>query len=138
MGEQHIVFEHVLRATPEAVEKAVYQRVTTGEKDIATVVARLAELFGTTKGDVYAVLGITSSKVSRGPEMNVEILDRAGATLKLYASVVSMIGADAAVRWLNDPSRHLDGKRPLDLLGSNLGRQRLEGMVRALADGAYL
>ncbi|HZJ09649.1 MAG TPA: antitoxin Xre/MbcA/ParS toxin-binding domain-containing protein [Trueperaceae bacterium] len=133
------LFQDVLGARTRAVEKAVIDRQTTGEKSLTVVVERMAELFDTTKRDTYLVLGITSSKVSRRPEMDVEILDRAGAALKLYARVSSMSGGNAsASEWFGRPNLHLDGRRPLDLLSSSLGRQRLSSMVTALEDGAFL
>lgn len=135
---QEAIFQHVLGAAPEAVEAAVLDRRLTGEPDITKVVSRLAELFATTKADVYVVLGVTSSKVSRKATMNVDILDRAGAALKLFARVAAMLGEEDAAAWFKAPNAHLNGKRPVELLASGLGRQRLSGMVAALEDGAFL
>jgi uncharacterized protein (DUF2384 family) len=135
---QDVLFRDVLGDGAHAIERAVIDRRTTGEKDIAVVVERLANLFETTKRDTYSVLGITSSKVSRRSEMNVDVLDRAGAALKLYARVSAMIGENGATVWFKQPNPHLAGKRPLDLLASSLGRQRLASMVTSLEDGAFL
>ncbi len=130
---QDAVFRDVLGAGASAIEKAVIDRRTTGETDIVKVVERMADLFKTTKHDTYMVLCITSSKVSRRSAMNVEILDRAGAALKLYARVATIIGEEDAADWLKRSNPHLEGKRPLDLLVSSLGRQRLASMITSLA-----
>jgi|SRR5690606_12251236 len=135
---QETLFQVVLGAGAEAVERAVIDRQTTGEKDIGKVASNMALLFKSTKGDVYWVLGITSSRVSRRSEMDVEVLDRAGAALKLYARLTAMIGEEGASRWLKQPNPNLDGKRPIELLGSSLGRQRLASLIAALEDGSYL
>jgi uncharacterized protein (DUF2384 family) len=135
---QDALFRDVLGDGARAVERAVIDRRTTGEKSLAKVVERLAALFEMTKRDAYLVLGITSSTVSRRSEMNVEVLDRAGAALKLFARVAVMIGEGGAAAWFKQPSPRLDGKRPLDLLASSLGRQRLASMIAALEDGAFL
>jgi uncharacterized protein (DUF2384 family) len=136
--DQDALFQAVLGAGANAIERAVIDHQTTGEKDITKVVGRMVKLFATTKGDTYRVLGITSSRVSRRSEMNVEVLDRAGAALQLYARVAARIDADDAAAWFKQSNPHLDGKRPLDLLGSNLGRQRLANIITALEDGAFL
>jgi uncharacterized protein (DUF2384 family) len=135
---QDALFRDVLGDGASAVEQAVIDRRTTGEKSLAKVVERFAALFETTKRDAYLVLGIRSSTVSRRSEMNVEVLDRAGAALKLYARVAAMIGEGGAAAWFKQPNPRLDGKRPLDLLASSLGRQRLASMIAALEDGAFL
>jgi uncharacterized protein (DUF2384 family) len=49
-----------------------------------------------------------------------------------------MIGETGAAVWFKQPNPHLAGKRPLDLLASSLGRQRLASMVTSLEDGAFL
>lgn len=135
---QDMLFQDVLGADADAVEAAVINRRTTGEKDIAEVVTNLANVFDSPKRDVYAVLGTSSSKVSRRPQMNVEVLDRAGAALALYVRIAAMIGDENAAGWFKDPNPHLAGKRPIDRLGSNLGRQRLASMIISLEDGTFL
>lgn len=135
---QDTLFNDVLGADAKAVEQAVIDRRTAGEKDLGKVVAGLAEVFDAPKRDVYALLGITSSRVSRRPEMSVEVLDRAGAALNLYARVAAMIGEEAAAGWFMQANSHLDDRRPIDLLTSSLGRQRLASMILSLEDGTYL
>lgn len=132
------LFQNVLGADAHAVEKAVLDHQTIGEPDITKVVTRMAELFDTTKGDTYNLLGITSSRVSRSSNMNVEVLDRAGSAIKLFARVAAMIGEESAADWFKSKNGHLNDKRPLDLLNSSLGRQRLASMITALEDGSFL
>lgn len=135
---ENAVFKQVLGERTKAIENAVIAHELAGEKSLELVTERLAALFTASRGDTMKVLGVSRTKVSRNPEMNVEILDRAGSALKLFARVTSMIGEEAAARWLNKTNRHLGGKRPLDLLTSHLGRERVEELITALEDGTFL
>lgn len=137
-GIEHRLFEAVLGADPTAIEEAVIADDTVGESSLDRVAERLVELFAATKGDVLRVLGVSRTKVSRNPVMDVEILDRAGNALKLYARVAAMVGSERAAAWLNKPNRQLSDRRPIDLLATHLGGARVEELVTSLEDGAYL
>jgi putative toxin-antitoxin system antitoxin component (TIGR02293 family) len=132
------VFQQVLGEPTRAVEDAVIAHRLVGERSLSLVTDRIAALFEASKGDVLKVLGVSRTKVSRNPEMDVEILDRAGSALKVFARVAAMVGEPSAARWLTKTHRHLDGQRPLDLLSTHLGRERVEDLVTALEDGVFL
>lgn len=136
--KQEELFLSVLGADYGAVLKAILEERLIGEQDMVKVVNSLLHVFAASKSDVYALLGVSSSRVSRRPQMDVDVLDRAGAALKLFARVSAMIGEEGASSWFSRPNQHLDGKRPFDLLGSSLGQQTLSSMITALEDGAYL
>ena len=136
--KQEELFRSVLGADYSSVVRAVLERQLTGEKDLNKVAKGLLELFDTTKTDVYALLGVSRSRVSRRSHMDLEVLDRAGAAVRLYARVAAMVGEKAAADWFQEPNPHLGGKRPFDLLRTNLGQQELASMITALEDGAYL
>ena len=138
MGVEDALFEQVLGESARAVEDAVIAHRLVGERSLDIVVGRLADLFDASKGDTLKVLGVSRTKVSRKPDMDINILDRAGSALKLFARVSAMVGEEAAARWLNKPNRHMDSKRPLDLMTTRLGLERVEEMVIALEDGAFL
>ena len=131
-------FEQVLGEDARAVEDAVIAGVRVGEASLALVTERLATLFGISKGDALTILGVSRTKLSRNPAMDVDLLDRVGSALKLHARVAAMIGSDRAAHWLAEPNRHLSDKRPLDLMTTHLGRDRVEGLVTALEDGTFL
>lgn len=135
---EDLVFEQVLGQRPRAVEDAVIADQLIGETSLNVVTERLAALFQTSKGDTLKILGVSRTKSSRNPTMDVEILDRAGSALKLYARLAAMVGPESAARWLNKANRHLDGKRPIDLMTTHLGEERVEDLVTAHEDGTYL
>lgn len=132
------VFEQVLGESTRVIEDAVIADELIGEISLNLVAERLAALFETSKGDTLRVLGVSRTKISRNPRMDVEILDRAGSALKLYARVTAMVGHKSASRWLNKTNRNLGGKRPIDLMSTHLGRERVEDLATALEDGTFL
>lgn len=132
------VFQQVLGERTRVVEDAVIADQLVGEASLNLVAERLADLLETSKGDTIKILGVSRTKISRNPEMDVEILDRAGSALKLFARVSAMVGPESAAHWLNKTHRHLGGKRPVDLMTTHLGRERVEDLVTALEDGVFL
>jgi len=135
--EDH-VFDQVLGEHARTVEDAVIANEVVGEASLNAVAERLADLFQVSKGDVIKVLGVSRTKISRNPSMDVEILDRAGSALKLYSRLAAMVGPDSAARWLSKPNKHLGGRRPIDLMSTHLGGERVDELVTALEDGAFL
>ena len=132
------VFDQVLGEHARTVEDAVIANELVGETSLNTVTERLADLLQVSKGDVIKVLGVSRTKVSRNPTMDVQILDRAGSALKLYARLSAMVGPDSAARWLGKTNKHLGGRRPIDLISTHLGSERVDELVTALEDGAFL
>lgn len=132
------VFLQVLGESRRAVEDAVIGGELIGETSLDRVAKRLAELLGTNRGQTLKLVGVSRTKMSRNPKMDVEILDRIGSALKLYARIAAMVGPDGASRWLNGANRQLGGNRPVDLMATHLGHERVEEVVTALEDGTFL
>lgn len=132
------VFQQVLGESTRAVEDAVIVGELIGETSLDRIAQRLAELLGTNKGETLKLLGVSRTKMSRNPELDVEILDRIGIALKLYARIAAMVGPEGASRWLNEANRHLGGKRPIELMTTHLGHARVDDLVTALEDGTFL
>lgn len=121
------MFQQVLGESTRAVEDAVIAGELIGETSLDRIAQRLAEH-----------LGVSRTKMSRNPELDVEILDRIGIALKLYARIAAMVGPEGASRWLDEANRHLGGMRPLDLMTTHLGHARALDLVTALEDGSFL
>lgn len=60
------------------------------------------------------------------------------SALELYARIAAMIGPEGAARWLGKPNRHMGDRRPIDLLSTHFGGERVECLVASLEGGAYL
>lgn len=132
------MFESILGRRARAIEDAVIAREVVGEPSLDVVVSRFTELLQANRGAVLDILGVSRTKLSRNRTMSVELLDRAGSILKVHARVAAAIGPDAAPGWFGRPHRQLGGMTPLGMLGMNLGRERLNDLVTALEDGAFL
>ncbi|HEX7041181.1 MAG TPA: antitoxin Xre/MbcA/ParS toxin-binding domain-containing protein [Trueperaceae bacterium] len=136
--KQEELFRQVFDADYGSVVRAIIDHRLIGDQDLLKVVDGLLRVFDVSKADVYELLGVSSSRVSRRPVMDVSTLDRGSAALKLFARVAAIIGDEAASDWFRRPHEHLGGKRPFDLLRTSLGQQELASMITALQDGAYL
>lgn len=131
-------FNYVLGVTPDTVESAVLHNQLVGETSLEAVLDNLAELLDVGKLEALRMLGVSRSRKSRNPTMDIELLDRAYSVLDLYARVASLIGTEQAATWFRTSKRTLDGARPIDLLETRVGLHKLTTTVTALEDGAYL
>lgn len=131
-------FKQVLGAAPEAVEQAVLHHELVGEPSLESVLASLSRLLGVSKLETLRILGVSRSRKSRNPKMDVGLLDRAYSALDVYTRVATLIGTERAPAWFQTPKRSLGGLRPLQLLETRVGLAKLSAMVTALEDGAYL
>lgn len=102
----------------------------TRERAVLTkAVRRAAARLGLTHAQLAAVLGVSPSTVSRldeAPLSRPKALELAGLLIRLYRSLVGVVGSDAAAaRWMACENRYLAG-RPIELV------QRVEGLTDAL------
>ena len=118
------LFERVLDSTPNRVADAVLNQTIVGEPSVDQVLERLAALLGVSKAEALEILGISRSRKSKNPDMNVDLLDRTYSALTLFARVASVLGQDGARRWFTSPKVALDGAKPLTLLTTRVGDQQ--------------
>jgi hypothetical protein len=128
----------IFNSPASQVEQAILQQQPLTNTTLAALTADLATLLGINKTAAMALLGVSPSRKTRNPNLDADILDRALMALNLFARVASIIGEEAARAWLQKPKRALDGATPLELLPTRLGLSRLDGLLTALEDGAYL
>ena len=131
-------FEQVIGVPPSVAEAAILNRDTAGETSLDEVLERLSHLLGIKKLEALRVLGISRSRKSKNPNMNVDLLDRTFVTLDVFSRVSRILGTDAAKHWFQTPKQALDGAIPLVLLETRVGVSKLQDMITALEDGAYL
>jgi uncharacterized protein (DUF2384 family) len=131
-------FTQVLGVTPDRVENAVLHNQLVGEPSLDAVLENFAKLLEVGKLEALGVLGVSRSRKSRNPMMNVELLDRVYSALDIYARIATLIGTKHAPEWFQTPKQALDGARPIDLLATRIGLHKLTNMVTALEDGSYL
>ena len=132
--------ERVFNTPYQRVERAILENTAIGDTTLKELTHDLAEVFGIGKAQTIGLLGVSAAKVSRAARGNVEVevLDRAASAIVVFARVATVLGPEAAPAWFEEPKRALDGARPLELLSSRVGLKRLDQVLTALEDGAYL
>lgn len=81
-------------------------------------------------GRTLSRLNVTKSRLS--PDLS----DRLYALASVYALAEDVLGDAARARtWLAEPQHGLAGKRPQDLLPSELGRSEVRGLLKRLEHG---
>ena len=72
----------------------------------------------------------------RGGRLSHEQSDRLTRVVRVVAWTEEALGDVAkAKRWLRKPNRALEGRRPLDLLGSDVGARLVERVLGRIAHG---
>jgi transcriptional regulator with XRE-family HTH domain len=96
---------------------------------LTKAVRRAAKRLGLTDAQLAAVLGVSASTVSRlddKPLSRPKALELAKLLIRVYRSLIGIVGTDAAAaEWMATDNRLLDG-RPLDLV------QHVEGLTGTL------
>jgi putative toxin-antitoxin system antitoxin component (TIGR02293 family) len=90
-------------------------------------------------GEIYELVlprrTLTHRKEKRQP-LTTEESDRLTRAVRLAAHAEEAIGnAEKAARWLRKPNRALLGKRPLDLLESDVGARMVEQVLGRIEHG---
>ena len=90
--------------------------------------------------DVAMMLQVGSRTLSRlkgaRSRLSADLSDRLYALASVYALAEDVLGdAGNARTWLAEPQHGLAGKRPLELLGSELGRSQVRGLLRRIEHG---
>lgn len=90
--------------------------------------------------DVAAMLQVGSRTLSRlkvtKSRLSPDLSDRLYALASVYALAEDVLGDAARARiWLAEPQHGLAGRRPQDLLASELGRSQVRGLLNRLEHG---
>lgn len=96
---------------------------------LTKAVLRAVERLGLTQAQLAAVLGVSPSTVSRlgdKPLSRSKALELAQLLIRVYRSLIGIVGTDAAAaQWMASENRYLGG-RPVELV------QRVEGLAETL------
>lgn len=135
---REIIVQEVFNLSAKALEQAILEQTVIGHTSLDALASELAELLGIGKVEAVGLLGVSLARKTRNPNVNVDILDRAYATIEVFARVANVLGEVAARRWFQEPKKAFDGARPFELLQTRVGLNRLGQVLSALEDGAYL
>jgi Protein of unknown function (DUF2384) len=97
----------------------------------------LCELMGLNKTDANKLMGLTASRKSRNEVLDVDAIDRIFNALETRRRIEHFLGPDTDA-WLQKPNKHLDHKKPLELIETRVGTQMLMKYLDALESGNYL
>ncbi|TVP58396.1 MAG: DUF2384 domain-containing protein [Gemmatimonadales bacterium] len=91
--------------------------------------------------EMYELVGsrrsLTRKKTKKQPLSAVES-DRLARVVRVISRAEEALGdAEAAYRWLRKPNRALGGRRPLDLLASDIGARMVEQSLGRIEHGVY-
>ena len=126
--------EAMILNSPPATLKGTTLKATT----LNDLASRLAELFGVRKADAAELLGVSISAISRQTPPTSDVLDRTLMVSEVFADVTGVLGTEGAQKWFNTPNRALGDQAPVTLMSSRLGEKRVQRVIGALLDGAYL
>lgn len=64
--------------------------------------------------------------------------DESDRLLSIAARAAEVLGSEEkASRWLHSPNRALDGRRPLDIVDTDLGAREVEAVLGRIEHGVY-
>jgi putative toxin-antitoxin system antitoxin component (TIGR02293 family) len=108
----------------------------------ASSVKALAERLALANTALSRQLGIPqrtmTRRLSQSSRLTAAESDRAVRLARMYAIAIEMIGdKEKGVEWLRTPNRALGGKRPFDLLDTDVGARQVEDILGRIAYGVY-
>lgn len=108
----------------------------------ATIITVLADRLTMHRTDVAKRLGIPqrtlTRRLSREARLTVDESDRAARMARIIALTTEILGTnEKASSWLRTPNRSLDGKSPIDEIGTDPGYRSVEEVLYAIAYGMY-
>ena len=113
-------------------------RTTSEQVSVKQIADRLSAVFGVRKKQAAILMGISESALSRNTDVSADMLDRTLQASEVFADVVSVLGSAEARKWFGTPNPALENQIPVQLLSSRVGEKRVQQVIGALLDGAYL
>lgn len=109
----------------------------------SNTLALLADLMGWPKARLIEGLQLVQRTVTEREKKHARFSpvesERLYRVVRIRGLAREVFSSDAAVAdWLNSPDRGLAGKKPLELLSTDLGAQKVENLIRAMAHGVPL
>jgi uncharacterized protein (DUF2384 family) len=132
------IVQSIFDLSANELEQAILERTVIGQPPLNEIINKMAELLGINKVDVVSLLGISSAQEISKATVTTDVLDRAYTTIEMFARVANILGEGRVHRWFQEPKKVLEGARPLDLLQTRVGLDRLKQVLTALEDGAFL
>jgi putative toxin-antitoxin system antitoxin component (TIGR02293 family) len=116
-------------------------QVETIRQGIATqVFEQIATAIGVGKETLARKLNINAQTLRKRKSrmLSAEEAEKSLRVARIFALANEILGSsDEARQWLNDEVAALDGKRPLDLLDTDVGAQEVTNLLNCIKWGVY-
>ncbi|HVA38190.1 MAG TPA: antitoxin Xre/MbcA/ParS toxin-binding domain-containing protein [Candidatus Dormibacteraeota bacterium] len=77
-------------------------------------------------------------RVSAKERLKPDESDRLARIARIWAMAEEVFGARSAVeRWMEEPNRALDGRRPIDELGTEVAAREVEDLIGRIREGGF-
>ncbi len=124
----------------EAAEQRAVKLVREGFP--ASVLERLARQFGVRLADIQELVGISKATGTRSrgraAALKVVASDRAYRLASILSMARGVFGDDENAReWFKEPVRALGGERPIDLLDTEIGTQKVVRILGRIRHGIF-
>lgn len=107
-----------------------------GANTMRVIGGRLRSLLDIGQEESAKLLGVSRSTIAKAEPPSGDVLDRLYAVGKRFDTVQAMLG-DQADDWFRTPHPALGGERPLDLLRTRYGQDRLDDLIQGMLDGNF-
>lgn len=125
---------------PTPPPPAVFTRIDAIRRGMP--IAQLTELTtrtGLGVGSLAEALRLNPRTLRRRTDrLNAEETEKFHRVFRVLDRATEVMDADDARRWLSNPAVALDGRRPIDLLDTDLGTEQVLNILAALDWGIYL
>jgi uncharacterized protein (DUF2384 family) len=134
------VFRYIVGFGTREAEAIIISNHKTRSQDVSVkqMADRLSAVFGVRKKQAAILMGVSESALSRNTDVSADMLDRTLQASEVFADVVSVLGSAEARKWFGTPNPALENQVPVQLLSSRVGEKKVQQVIGALLDGAYL
>lgn len=126
----HTAVRDVTGLDVDEVEQVILRRETLPQ-------VKPAELYRKLQTHIHVDLSKSVFPLGSRTHVNAQGLDRLLGLLRVYTDLRLALTAEDAARWLTTANRHFDGAKPLELLASRTGEQRVRDHLANLLAGNF-
>lgn len=132
------IVERIFNLSAKELEAIILEKTVIDQPPLDEIIYKLAKLLGINNVEAIGLLGISSAEEISDWTVTIDVLDRAYATIEVFARVANILGEARARRWFQESKKVLEDARPFDLLQTRVGLDKLRQVLTALEDGAFL
>ncbi len=133
------LFKALTDLDPEDLDALLLgRRALPKEVSARRIMHHLGELLELRQSDVAAILNVSPSRISRNDTITRPLLDRVYSLSETFALVSAVLGPEHARAWFKEPNPALAGEAPYKLMSTTYGAKKVENLITALLNGAFV